>query len=118
MAVFDMDMVVISRLENEKDNLEVTITQNELPELTEDDLGPYIGDLHNTLLLGSIAEQKAFIKSFIKKIFIDYPTAVIEYTLPLSNFDNSKKEVLVFAHYGRAKCAIARTFKIKVKMIE
>ncbi len=90
----------ISKLESEKDNLEVTVSQNELPEFTEDDLGPYIGDLHNILVLGSITEQKTFIKSFIKKIFIDYPTAVIEYTLPLSIFDNSKKEVLVFAHHG------------------
>ena len=53
--------------------------------------------------MGSIFEQKSFIRSFIKRIWIDYPTATIEYTVPINKGnspDNGKKEVLALAKNG------------------
>ena len=49
---------------------------------------------------GTIAERKAFIRSFIKRIIIDYPTATIEYTIPLDEEKKLDKEVLVINKTG------------------
>jgi hypothetical protein len=54
-----------------------------------------------SLELETIAERKSFIRSFIKKIWIDYPTSTIEYTIPISNSVNSNKGVLIF---NRVSC--------------
>lgn len=47
----------------------------------------------------SPAEQKAFVRSFIKKIWIDYPTIAIEYTFPIDN-EGSNSEVLIINRSG------------------
>lgn len=75
---------------------------NEPPKLTEEEIRPYLDELHQTLLHSSIVEQRNFIRSFIQKIHIDKESAIIEYTFPLSPKDNSKKEVLVLGTSGRA----------------
>lgn len=41
------------------------------------------------------AERKAFIRLFIKKIIIDYPTVTIEYTITINSENKLDKEVLV-----------------------
>jgi hypothetical protein len=53
--------------------------------------------------MGSLFEKKSFIRSFIKRIWIDYPTATIEYAVPINKGngpDNGKKEVLALAKNG------------------
>jgi site-specific DNA recombinase len=44
--------------------------------IKEEELKPYIDDLRETLMTGSIAERKGFIRSFVKQIIVDYPTGV------------------------------------------
>ena len=90
----------INILQEDKNNLNRTSQQKELPKFTEKELKPYVRDIQKTLKLGSIVEQKTFIRSFIKKIWIDYPTVTIEYTIPLNKFNNANKEVLVIAKNG------------------
>ena len=53
--------------------------------------------------MGFIFEQKSFIRSFIKRIWIDYLTATIENTVPINKGngpDNGTKEVLILAKNG------------------
>ena len=51
--------------------------------IKEKDIRPYIKNLHETLLKGEITERKSFIRSFVKKITLDYPKIELEYTFPL-----------------------------------
>jgi hypothetical protein len=67
-------------------------------------------DFTRILSMGSIFEQKSFIRSFIKRIWIDYPTATIEYTVPINKGkgqDNGKKEVLALAKNALPICLCA-----------
>ncbi len=64
---------------------------------------PYIDDLHETLMTGSIAERKGFIRSFVKQITVDYPKLEMEYTfpLPINKTDRtSTEEVLSMRQSG------------------
>ena len=90
----------ISELENNKYFLELESTQDKIPAFTMNELENYIEDFNHILIEGSIAKRKAFISSFIKKIWIDYPTVTIEYTIPINKDDNSNREVLVFTNTG------------------
>ena len=51
--------------------------------VTEEELRPFVKDLHQTLSEGSIIQRRGFIHSFIKRIEVDYPQAVIEYNMPI-----------------------------------
>ena len=72
------------------------MNEKEIPQYSEEEIKPYVGDLQDTLQFGLLAEHKSFIRSFVEKICIDFPTATVEYTLPLNKIDDSKREVLVF----------------------
>jgi len=61
---------------------------------------PYIEDLQSTIQHGSLSEHKSFVRSFMEKIWIDFPTATIEYTLPLNRLEDITKEALVFDRCG------------------
>ena len=43
----------------------------------------YVDDLKDLLSKGSIMEQKSFLRSFVKRIELDLPQVVIDYTVPL-----------------------------------
>jgi site-specific DNA recombinase len=93
----------IEKLEEDKAKLELRISRNDFPDLDDTELEPYIKDFTRTLNMGSLFEKKSFIRSFIKRIWIDYPTATIEYTVPINKGngpDNGKKEVLALAKNG------------------
>ncbi len=90
----------INSLESEQKGLETKLNEEEIPQYSEEEIKPYVEDLQNTLQLGSLMERKSFIRSFIEKIWIDFPTTTIEYSLPLNKVDNSNKEVLVFDRCG------------------
>jgi len=68
-------------------------------------INPYIENLKETLLQGEITERKSFIRSFVKKITVDYPQIELEYTFPLPTKEKdrtSKYEVLSLKQYGVA----------------
>jgi hypothetical protein len=93
----------IEKLEEDRARLEAKLSRRDFPDLDDEELKPYIKDFTKILSMGSIFEQKSFIRSFIKRIWIDYPTATIEYTVPINKGngpDNGKKEVLALAKNG------------------
>jgi site-specific DNA recombinase len=47
-------------------------------------VGAYVNDLRTLLSKGALMEQKAFLRSFVKRIEIDHPRVVIDYTIPLN----------------------------------
>ncbi len=62
----------------------------------------YIDDLHGFLKEGSLAERRAFIRSFIKKVRVTDNEAVLNYTMPIlpENVTFEKEGVLPTLHYG------------------
>ena len=58
-------------------------TQQDPIILTDEELRPYVLDLKETLMKGSIVERKSFMRTFIKEIRVDYPRLEVEYTIPL-----------------------------------
>ena len=73
--------------------------------VTEKELRPFVEDLHQTLSEGSIIQRRGFIRSFIKRIEVDYPQAVIEYNMPIPTKikdRTSTDEVLSLVQFGVA----------------
>jgi site-specific DNA recombinase len=60
----------------------------------------YVNDLRETLQEGSIMQQKAFLRSFIRRIGIKGDQAEIEYTCPIGLSGNRKQEVLSLDRNG------------------
>lgn len=85
----------------QKEYLELKLEQREYPEADAAALKPYVSELYKTLKKGPLFERKAFIRSFVKKIHIDYPDATLEYTIPINaESKNPNKEVLASALNG------------------
>ncbi len=71
--------------------------------ISEEAIRPYVEDLRQTLMEGSIVERRGFLRSFIKKITVDYPSATLEYTVPLpvkTKDRTSTEEVLSLVQNG------------------
>ena len=71
--------------------------------MPEEYLRPFVEELREILLDGSIVERRGFIRSFIKKIDVDYPEAYVEYTAPLptkTKDRTSTEEVLSLVQSG------------------
>lgn len=93
----------IEAISSEIQEIEAQKSQSRIPPVTDIELQPYVQDLQETLLKGSITERKGFIRTFIKEIRIDYPNIWIEYTLPLpipNKETPSNEEVLCFIQNG------------------
>jgi len=92
----------ISNLELHKTKLEIEINRNESNLLNLDIISAYVSDLKSILGKGSIVDQKSFLKSFIKRITIDSPRVIIEYTIPIETkkTESSKQEVLSIESFG------------------
>ena len=68
-----------------------------------DELKPYVDDLREALMTGSIAERRGFIRSFVKQITVNYPQLEVEYSYPLPTKEKdrtSSREVLSIKRYG------------------
>lgn len=72
------------------------IKTSEIKTLKSSEVKEYTSDLKNLLSNGTIIEQKSFIKSFIKRIEINLPKVIIDYTVPLKikKAEHPTKEVL------------------------
>ncbi len=74
----------------------------------------YVDDLRGLLSVSEITEQKAFLRSFVKRIEVDWPKITIEYTIPINRNggDNSgggkpfSQEVLSMEKNGSPKTTI------------
>ena len=60
----------------------------------------YVEDLRETLREGTIMHQRAFLRSFIKRIAIREKEAEIEYTCPIGLARNPRNEVLSTVQFG------------------
>ena len=60
----------------------------------------YVNDLRDTLREGSIMQQKAFLRSFIKRIGVKDDLAEIEYTCPMGLSGEGRQEVLSIGKNG------------------
>jgi hypothetical protein len=62
----------------------------------------YVDDLKALLSKGSIVEQKSFLRSFVKRIEVNLPQVVVNYTPPLKTqkVEPLEREVLPFAYDG------------------
>lgn len=74
----------------------------------------YVEDLRNVLTHSSIAEQRTFIRSFVKEVKVTGNEAVLIYTMPLPPQETTQErmEVLNTVHYGGRYWTIDRTFEL------
>ncbi len=101
----------IADYKRQREYLELKLERGDYPKPTEENMKPYVADLQKTLLKGSLFERKSFIRSFIKQIIIEYPHAVIEYTIPLNKeSENPRTEVLAFNLNGSPRHTPERPF--------
>ena len=73
----------VDALEKQKAELQKKHEEEIKIAISEEGLRPYVENLRQTLMDGSIVERRGFLRSFIKKITVDYPSATMEYTCPL-----------------------------------
>lgn len=93
----------------QREYMELKLERGEYPQPTETTLKPYVEDLKKTLLKGTLFERKSFIRSFVKKIVIDYPYAVVEYTIPLKKESENPRNMEVLAFNLNGSPSWART---------
>jgi len=73
--------------------------------------------LKNLLEEADVAESKAFLRSFIKRIEINNSQAVIYYNLPLPRMGETQTvEVLPMVTPGGPQCTIDRTFTLSFRL--
>ena len=62
----------------------------------------YVDGLRTLLSKGTLLEQKAFLRSFVKRIAVDYPRVVLDYTIPLNaqKAEPLTREVLPFVEFS------------------
>ena len=100
----------IKALRSQKDDLEekrLAVVES-LKETTVELLGvpkvrAYVDDLRELLSKGSIVEQKAFLRSFIKRIEVNHPHIALDYTMPLKRTKGrtTRREVLPLLRWLR-----------------
>ncbi len=74
----------------------------------------YVDDLHNLLKEGTLAERRAFIRSFVKEVKVTGVEAVLNYSMPIlpEKIAIDKEGVLPTVQYGGPTCTIDRTFTL------
>lgn len=72
----------IEELEQQRNEIEANLRAEEIKFLSKNEIREYVEDLRELLSHGTIAEQKSFLRSFIKRVEVDFPKVVIEYTIP------------------------------------
>ena len=92
----------IDNLETKRVDLVESIRDAKVELLEASVVKAYVDDLKSLLSRGSIVEQKSFLRSFVKRIEVNLPHVVIDYTIPLETkkVEPLTREVLPFAHYG------------------
>ena len=74
----------------------------------------YVEDLRGLLSQGSLSEQKAFIRSFVKEVRVMSSEVLISYTIPLppEGASHERAGVLSIVHAGGADWTVSRTFSL------
>lgn len=86
----------IDILKEKREKIVENFKTTEIKTLKSSEVKEYVSDLKKLLSNGTIIEQKSFIKSFIKRIEINLPKVMIDYTVPLKikKAEHPTKEVL------------------------
>jgi hypothetical protein len=95
----------IEELEEQKQEILEKHQNGDGLNIDDEQLKPYVENLKETLSQGEIPARKSFIRSFVKKITVDYPKLDLEYTFPLPTKEKdrtSTTEVLSLKQYGVA----------------
>ncbi len=95
----------IEELEEQKQEILEKHQNGDGLNIDDEQLKPYIDNLKETLSEGEIPARKSFIRSFVKKITVDYPKLELEYTFPLPTKEKdrtSTTEVLSLKQNGVA----------------
>src|SRR5215472_1837320 len=89
-------------LEEKRSDLVESIREARVDLLEASVVRAYVDDLKALLSKGSIVEQKSFLRSFVKRIEVNLPQVVINYTMPLKTqkVEPLDREVLPFAYAG------------------
>ena len=105
----------IECLKQEKEELEKMRHERQPITITESELKTYVDELQAALIAGTISERKGFIRSFIKKIMIDYPNIEVEYTVPLPAMcaKSANHEVLRLVQNGDPNGIRTRVITVK-----
>ncbi|MDD5258519.1 MAG: recombinase family protein [bacterium] len=95
----------IAELEQHKQDILERHQNGDGLNISDEQLKPYTDDLIETLSKGAISERKSFIRSFVKRITVNYPQLELEYTFPLpikGKDRTSTREVLSLSQFGVA----------------
>ena len=94
----------IDKLEAKRNEVIIEIKNPKTLPFNLQTLNDYAKDLADLLQNGSIMEQKAILKSFVKRIIVNRPDIKLDYTLPLVNQNNigrtTETEVLPMLQIG------------------
>lgn len=98
----------VDRLKAEADEIRMEISRlecnrqlaNRSVSINMAQLKGYVAELRTILLEGEYFEQKTFLKSFIRRIDLDYPKVNIQYTFPLNKVNGERGEVLAMDKNG------------------
>ncbi len=85
-----------------KAELQVFLSDRRIQLASPEIVAAYVNDLHKLLSESSLAERRAFIKSFVKDVSVKDGEVLVTYTIPLSNegVSQEKMEVLSTVQYG------------------
>jgi hypothetical protein len=89
-------------LEQKRIDLMESIREAKVDLLEASVVRAYVDDLKALLSKDSIVEQKSLLRSFVKRIEVDLPQVVLNYTMPLKTqkVEPLEREVLPFAYAG------------------
>lgn len=92
----------IDDLETRRLDLAESIRDSRVELLEASVVKAYVDDLKALLSQGSILEQRSFLRSFVKRIEVNLPEVVLDYTIPLETkrIEPLTREVLPFASLG------------------
>jgi site-specific DNA recombinase len=98
--------------------LETEMVVKKVNEVDLNTIKTYANELREILGSASILEQKAFLRSFIKRIEVNKDKVVIRYKLPGagSGFIKGDESVLPIVSIGGAGVTIGRTFELEFSL--
>jgi DNA repair exonuclease SbcCD ATPase subunit len=90
------------QLQATKWELEQQLSDRRVELADADTVSRYVSDLHSLLSESSLAERKAFIRSFVKEVRVTGDEVLLTYTIPMvpRGVTEEKLPVLSIGHYG------------------
>jgi len=94
----------INTLEEEQHSIQERMQEAKVALIGKAKVTAYVEDLRTLLSKGAFMEQKAFLRSFVKRIEVDHPRIALDYTIPLKaqKAEPLSREVLPFVQLGSA----------------